>query len=232
MIRSPVEVELPSMRLFVSGSAPLRASDFRDFEARLGHTPLERYGLTETMIVTTNPLRGERRAGTVGLPLPGTEVRLSLDGEIEVRGPAVMKAYWREPQAPPASTDGFFATGDLGQCDERGYLVVVGRKKELILVGGSNVVPGEVERALGAEPGVEEIAAIGLPDADLGEIVAAFVVAREGEEERGLERRLRARAERDLAPYKRPRVYRCVDALPRNQMGKVDRRALAIAASG
>ena len=220
--------DLQHMRVFISGSAPLAAGDFAEFAARFGHEPLERYGLTETLIVSSNPLAGERRAGTVGLPLPRTEVRLAADGEIEVCGPGVMPGYWHDDAASAEAFDGgFFRTGDLGRHDERGYLVIAGRKKELIIVGGSNVLPGEVEQALSDEPGVDELAAAGLADDDRGEIVAAFVVAREGVEPHGLEQRLRARAEESLAPYKRPRVYRFITALPRNAMGKVDRRQLS-----
>lgn len=228
MTRSPNRGGLESMRLFVSGSAPLPPADLHEFEARFGHRPLERYGLTETMIVTSNPLDGERRPGTVGLPLRETTVRLAGDGEIEVRGPAVMSGYWRaETTGPQWSADRFFRTGDLGSLDERGYLAIRGRKKELILVGGSNVIPGEVERALADGSSVEELAALGQPDPDLGEVVTVVVVARSGADPGEVERELRDRAERELAPYKRPRSYRFVDALPRNSMGKVDRRALA-----
>jgi malonyl-CoA/methylmalonyl-CoA synthetase len=227
MVRSATEIDLRHVRVFISGSAPLSPEDFRAFESRFGHRPVERYGLTETMIVTTNPLDGERRPGTVGTPLAGAEVSLASDGEIEVRGPSVMSGYWRAPElSRDAFHDGRFRTGDLGEHDERGYLVVSGRRKELILVGGSNVLPGEVERALAAEPDVDEIAVAGLPDADLGEVVAAFVVAPSGTDLGSLEQRLRARADEQLAPYKRPRRYAFLTQLPRNSMGKIDRDAL------
>jgi malonyl-CoA/methylmalonyl-CoA synthetase len=227
MTGSPVKSDARRVRVFISGSAPLSPHDFRRFEERFGHRPLERYGLTETMIVASNPLDGERRPGTVGLALRDTELRLADDGEIEVRSPAMMAGYWRAPEPRSEfSVDGFFRTGDLGRYDEHGYLAIAGRKKELILVGGSNVLPGEVERALAGQSGIEELAVVGLPDDDLGEVVGAFVVATPGEEERGLESRLRERAEGTLAPYKRPRIYRFVASLPRNAMGKIDRRAL------
>ncbi len=221
-------IELPHARLFVSGSAALAPGDFAAFERRFGHAPLERYGLTETLIASSNPLAGERRAGTVGFPLPSVELRLADDGEILVRGPSVMPGYWNAPQANAEAftADGFFRTGDLGERDGDRYLRVSGRKKELIIVGGSNVLPGEVERALAAEPGVDEIAACGLPDPDRGEVVGVWVVARDASAERELERSLRERAERELAAYKRPRAYRFVAALPRNAMGKIDRKAL------
>ncbi|MFQ5515012.1 MAG: class I adenylate-forming enzyme family protein [Myxococcota bacterium] len=224
---APEARPVPSLRLYISGSAPFPAKDFALVEARLGAPPLERYGLSETMIVTTNPHDGERRPGTVGKPLPDTELRLAPDGEIEVRGPAVMEGYWRAPELDRvAFRDGFFRTGDLGCYDEAGYLRIVGRKKELILVGGTNVVPGAVEEALGAGEGVVDLAVAGLPDADLGERVAAFVVAAPDVAPSDLEARLRERAARALAPYERPRLYFFVDALPRNAMGKLDRRAL------
>ena len=227
MVRARHEPDLRHMRVFISGSAPLSVQDFGDFEKRFGQAPLERYGLTETMIVASNPLAGERRRGKVGLPLPETEIRIADDGEILVRGPAVMSGYWRAPEASGEAFDGdFFRTGDLGYRDEAGYLVIAGRKKELIIVGGSNVLPGEVEQALAPDPGVAEMAAAGLPDPDRGEIVAVFVVAGDGEDTAALERRLRGRAEAALAPYKRPRVYRFVAELPRNAMGKLDRRSL------
>ena len=227
MARSALRLDLTGMRLFVSGSAPLTPQDFRAFEARFEHTPLERYGLTETMIVSTNPLDGERRCGSVGRPLPDTEVRLAPDGEIEVRGPALMRGYWRAPELTrEAFREGFFRTGDLGCRDDAGYLCIVGRKKELIIVGGTNVLPGEVEQVLAAHAGVEEVAVAGLPDPDRGEVVGAFVVAAAGQDARELEAQLRARAGQLLAPYKRPRLYRFLPALPRNAMGKLDRLAL------
>lgn len=218
----------PHMRAFISGSAPLPERDFRDFETRFGFAPLERYGLTETLIVSSNPLAGERIPGTVGRPLPKTEVRLADDGEIEVRGPGVMRGYWRDPDtSADSSRDGWFRTGDLGEWHASGHLRISGRLKELIIVGGSNVVPGEVEHALADVAGVDELAAAGIADSDRGEIVGAFVVARQREDPAALEARLRERAEDSLAAYKRPRVYRFVAELPRNAMGKVDRRKLA-----
>ncbi|MBW2282143.1 MAG: AMP-binding protein [Deltaproteobacteria bacterium] len=230
MIDAPGPDALPSMRLFVSGSAPLAEADFHGFESRFGFAPLERYGLTETLIVASNPLDGARVPGTVGRPLPRTEVRLANDGEIEVRGPGVMCGYWQDEETSAASfRDGFFRTGDLGAMHESGHLRIAGRLKELIIVGGSNVLPGEVEHALAGEPGVDELVAAGVPDADRGEIVGAFVVVHEGGDPaalRELETRLRERAERELAPYKRPRLYRFLAELPRNAMGKVDRRSL------
>ena len=227
MARSPSARELPGMRLFISGSAPLVPRDFHEFEKRFGCAPLERYGLSETLIVTSNPLEGPRRPGSVGLPLPSTEVRLADDGEIEVRGPAVMRGYWNDPAATAdALRDGYFRTGDLGRRDDAGFLYISGRKKELIIVGGSNVLPGEVERALAEVAGVDELVAVGLPDPDRGEVVAVFVVPGGAQDEDRLERQLRAVAEETLASYKRPRAYRFLSELPRNAMGKVDRLSL------
>lgn len=227
MAACEAKAELRHARACISGSAPLSVQDFRAFGERFGQIPLERYGLSETMIVSSNPLRGERRPGTVGLPLPRTDVRLAPDSEIEVRGPGVMSGYWRDAElSSEVFDDGFFRTGDLGRHDEAGYLVIAGRKKELIIVGGANVLPGEVERALGDEPGVDELAAAGVPDPDRGEIVAAFVVPHPGQDRAELEQRLRERAEEHLATYKRPGLYRFLAELPRNAMGKIDRKLL------
>ncbi len=228
LLTSPAEADLSEMRVFISGSAPLSVADFKGFETRFGYRPLERYGLSETLIVSSNPLEGERRPGSVGLPLPDTELRLAEDAEILVRGPAVMEGYWRAPEALESPfVDGFFRTGDLGRIGADGYLEIYGRKKELILVGGSNVLPGEVEHALAGEREVNELAVAGVADSDLGERVVAFVVADRNAETSGVEARLRVRAESELAAYKRPREYRFLDELPRNAMGKLDRRALA-----
>lgn len=228
MIEAETRSSLDAMRLCVSGSAPLEPRDFSRFNARFGHQPLERYGLTETLIVSTNPLREERRPGTVGMPVPGTQVRLDSDGEVLVRGPGVMSGYWRAADTSNESftPDGFFRTGDLGRLDEAGYLVITGRKKELIIVGGSNVLPGEVEAALTGDAQVDELAVAGMPDADRGEVVAVFVVARADADATKVETRLREAAEATLAPYKRPRLYRFIPALPRNAMGKIDRQSL------
>jgi malonyl-CoA/methylmalonyl-CoA synthetase len=174
----------------------------------------------------------------VGLPLPGVEVgifdpqsrkRLASGeaGEIWVRGANVFGGYWQDPEATAAAfCDGWFRTGDLGALSEDGYLSILGRIKELIIVGGTNVTPGEVEAVLEAEAGVAECAVAGVPDPDLGERIAAFIVPRAGEDPATLEQRLRARAAQDLAPYKRPRVYRFLATIPRNTMGKVERSKL------
>lgn len=229
---------LATMRLFTCGSAPLSPETFRRFQNRFGFPIIERYGLTETGINTANPLHGRHRPGSVGLPLPGVDLGIFATqtgqrlppgevGEIWVRGPNVFPGYWRDPEATAAAfCDGWFRTGDLGTMTADGYVTILGRIKELIIVGGTNVTPGEVETVLEGESGVAECAVAGIPDADLGECVAAFVVPREGEDAADLERRLRLRAEQQLAPYKRPRRYRFLPALPRNSMGKVERGKL------
>lgn len=230
--------DLSSVRLLTCGSAPLSVETFRRFQERFGFSLVERYGLTETAINTSNPIHGGQRPGSVGLALPGVEVgvfdpqthrRLESGetGEIWVRGPNVFSGYWRNPEATAEAFVGeWFRTGDLGAFSEDGYLSILGRIKELIIVGGTNVTPGEVEAVLETDAGVAECAVVGLPDPDLGERIAAFIVPRAGEEPTVLEQRLRTKTERELAPYKRPRVYRIVDAIPRNAMGKVERGRL------
>jgi malonyl-CoA/methylmalonyl-CoA synthetase len=232
------QVGLDSMRVFTCGSAPLSPETFRRFREQFGFAIVERYGLTETVINTSNPLRGPWKPGSVGIPLRGVEVgifdpqtlrRLSTGetGEICVRGPNVFRGYWKNPEATASAFhDDWFRTGDLGAVDADGYITILGRIKELIIVGGSNVTPGEVEVVLEADPGVAECAVAGIPDTDLGERITAFIVPRAGEETVVVEARLRARAERDLAPYKRPRAYQFLDAVPRNAMGKVERSKL------
>ena len=232
------EVSLASMRLFTCGSAPLSVETFRRFQARFGFAPVERYGLTETAINTSNPLHGIQKAGSVGLPLPGVEVGVfdpetcrpvadGQTGEIWVRGPNVFGGYWNDSQATAAAFEGdWFRTGDLGAVSEDGYVSILGRMKELIIVGGTNVTPGEVEAVLELESGVHECAVAGLPDPDLGERIAAFIVPRQGQDPAVVEARLKARVEQDLAPYKRPRRYCFIDEIPRNAMGKVERSKL------
>ncbi len=225
------------MRLFISGSAPLLAETHLAFTARTGHHILERYGMTETNMITSNPYEGERRAGTVGQPLPGVEVRLrdpetgadTPQGEvgmIEVRGPNVFQGYWRMPEKTAAELreDGFFITGDLGQNSADGYLSIVGRAKDLIITGGYNVYPKEVEDVLNDLPEVEESAVFGVPDADFGEaIVAAVVPAKGAAPDPGA---LAAAVAERLARFKHPRRYEILEALPRNTMGKVQKNLL------
>jgi malonyl-CoA/methylmalonyl-CoA synthetase len=215
-----------SMRLFISGSAPMLPATHNAFRQRTGHAVLERYGMTETAMLTSNPLDGERRPGTVGLPLPGTDVRIADDGVIEVRGPNVFAGYWRRPELATTefTTDGWFRTGDIGMFDDGGYLSIVGRAKDLVISGGLNVYPREVEEVIDALPGVLESAVIGVPDPDLGEAVVAVVVA---VGDRPLDpETIRAAARERLAGFKVPKRIEIVDALPRNAMGKVEKASL------
>jgi malonyl-CoA/methylmalonyl-CoA synthetase len=225
------------VRLFVSGSAPLLAETHRQWRERTGHAILERYGMTETNMNTSNPYEGERIAGTVGFPLPGVQLRIAdpdsgrelargETGMIEVKGPNVFKGYWRNPEKTRAEfrPDGFFITGDLGKLDERGYVHILGRGKDLIISGGYNVYPKEVEGEIDALPGVVESAVIGLSHPDLGEGVTAVVV-RAGDaviEEAEVHDRLKER----LAGYKLPKRVLFVADLPRNAMGKVQKNLL------
>ncbi len=226
------------MRLFISGSAPLLAETHRGFEEKTGHPILERFGMTETSMNTSNPYIGERCAGTVGPPLPGIEVRVTDPvsgallsqgdiGMIEVRGPNVFKGYWRNPEKTAAELrpDGFFITGDLGSFDGQGYLTISGRGKDLVITGGFNVYPKEIETEIDQFPGVEESAVIGVPHADLGEGVTAVVVLKAGHspfDESGMISELQKR----LANFKVPKRIIAVPELPRNAMGKVQKSLL------
>jgi len=214
------------LRLFISGSAPMLASTHEAFRARTGQVILERYGMTETGMITSNPLHGERRPGSVGFPLPGTEVRIAADGVVEVRGPNVFVGYWGRPELAETelTADGWFRTGDLGRFDDDGYLHLVGRAKDLVITGGLNVYPVEVEGVIDAIDGVRESAVIGVPDDDLGEAVVAVVVAEPGI---ALDAEsVRAAARDRLAGFKAPKRVELVDALPRNAMGKVEKARL------
>jgi malonyl-CoA/methylmalonyl-CoA synthetase len=224
------------MRLFISGSAPLSAETHREFSARTGHAILERYGMTETNMNTSNPYDGDRVPGSVGFPLPGVEIRIAdpatgepLEegpGSIEVRGPNVFKGYWRMPEKTEQEfrADGFFITGDLGYRDERGYIFIAGRAKDLIISGGFNIYPAEVENAIDAVAGVAESAVIGVPHPDMGEAVVA-VVARSAGADLTADVLLQTLAG-DLARFKQPRRVVFVEDLPRNTMGKVQKAAL------
>ncbi len=225
------------MRLFVSGSAPLLAETHRAFEARTGHMILERYGMTETNMITSNPLSGERRAGTVGQPLPGVELRITdpetghalaagETGMIEVRGPNVFRGYWRMPEKTAAEmrADGFFITGDLGVQGADGYVTIVGRARDLIISGGFNIYPKEIELILDDQPGVLESAVVGVPHADFGEAVLAILVPAPGRApEIGA---IRAALAENLARFKQPKDILIAEALPRNAMGKVQKAEL------
>ncbi len=224
------------IRLFISGSAPLLADTHRQWQARTGHRILERYGMTETNMNTSNPCGGERRAGTVGFPLPGVELKICDGagrelprgeiGTIEVRGPNVFQGYWNMPEktAEEKRADGFFITGDLGLVDSDGYVAIVGRSKDLIITGGFNVYPKEVELAIDALPGVLESAVIGVPHPDFGEGVVAVVVAEAGAAPD--EAAIRAALSGKLAKFKQPKAMAFRAALPRNTMGKVQKTVL------
>jgi malonyl-CoA/methylmalonyl-CoA synthetase len=213
------------LRLFISGSAPLLESTFAEFEARTGQRILERYGMSEAVIITSNPLHGERIAGSVGYPLPGVELRIGggeATGVIQIRGPSVFSGYWRMPDktAEEFTADGFFVTGDLGHQDPDGRVWISGRAKDLIISGGYNVYPKEVELVLDELPGVAESAVVGVPHPDFGEGVVAVVIG-EGEEAA-----LIAQARERLAAYKAPKRVVFVAELPRNAMGKVQKNLL------
>jgi malonyl-CoA/methylmalonyl-CoA synthetase len=225
------------MRLFVSGSAPLLAETHVAFERRTGHRILERYGMTETGMLTSNPLDGDRRAGSVGPAVAGVEVRVVDDddkpcaagtiGHVQVKGATVFPGYWRMPERnrEEFTADGFFRTGDLGSLSDDGYLTIAGRSKDLIITGGYNVYPKEIELAIDELPGVEESAVIGVPHEDFGEAVTAVVVPH-GEHMPPTEGEIIAALKRKLANFKVPKRVHFVDDLPRNAMGKVQKNVL------
>ena len=232
------------MRLFISGSAPLLIETFKAWQERTGHTILERYGMSETAMLTSNPCAAdarfggqtERRGGTVGFPLPGVELRVLGDdgkalpvgeiGGIQVRGPNIFKGYWRMPEktAEEFTADGFFKTGDVGKVDERGYVTIVGRSKDLIISGGYNVYPAEIEGYINDMPGVAESAVIGVPHPDFGEVGVAVVIPKPGATLDGDQ--IVAALKAQLANFKIPKRCFVVAELPRNTMGKVQKNLL------
>ena len=225
------------MRLFVSGSAPLLSETHRAFETRTGHRILERYGMTETTMNTSNPYDGERRAGTVGFPLPGVEARITDEktgailksneiGILEVRGPNVFKGYWRMPEKTKTEfrEDGFFITGDIAQIDSEGYVAIVGRAKDLIISGGFNVYPKEIEIKIDALEGVMESAVIGAPHPDFGEAVIAVVVCAKGKITTA--EKIQSALKVNLSNFKCPKAIFFLEGLPRNTMGKVQKNEL------
>jgi malonyl-CoA/methylmalonyl-CoA synthetase len=225
-----------NIRLFVSGSAPLLLDSFKAWKQRTGHVILERYGMSETVMLTSNPYEGERRGGTVGFPLPGVSLRVVDEqgrpvaagdiGGIEVKGPNVFGGYWRMPEKTKEefTADGYFKTGDVGHIDRDGYVTIVGRSKDLIISGGYNVYPAEVEGYLNNLPGVAESAVVGVPDADFGEVGVALIVARPGAQldPAAILQELKA----TLANFKIPKQCHVVSELPRNTMGKVQKNLL------
>jgi len=238
------QAQAAPMRLFISGSAPLLIETFNDWRVRTGHTILERYGMSETIMLTSNPYRAdarhagqdERRGGTVGFPLPGVSLRVQGEdgrdvptgeiGGIQVKGPNVFAGYWQMPEktAEEFTADGFFKTGDVGQQDARGYVTIVGRSKDLIISGGYNVYPAEIEGFLNELPGVAESAVVGVPHPDFGEVGVAVVIARPGTrpDPDALLAELKAR----LANFKIPKRCFVEAELPRNTMGKVQKNLL------
>ena len=225
-----------TIRVFISGSAPLLPETFNDFAARTGQAIVERYGMTETGMNTSNPLDGERRCGSVGVALPGVSVRVvGADGatcapgevgDIEVKGPNVFSGYWRMPDRTREefTDDGYFRTGDVGEMAADRYLRIVGRAKDLIITGGLNVYPKEIEERIDALPGVAESAVIGVADPDFGEAVTAVVVAKPGHVLR--EADIVAVLKQEMAGFKVPKCVYVVDELPRNAMGKVEKNVL------
>jgi malonyl-CoA/methylmalonyl-CoA synthetase len=221
------------MRLFVSGSAPLPAQVLDDFRTLFGHTILERYGMTETMMNMSNPYEGERRAGTVGFPLPGISARIAgadgapappgTAGEVQLRGPNVFRGYWRRPEETDAAfVDGWFKTGDIGVRSADGYYTLQGRKSDLIISGGFNIYPREIEELLLEQPGVREAAVVGVEDRVRGEVPVAYVVAEGAVDPAALDATCRAK----LASFKVPRAYVKVESLPRTALGKVQKHLL------
>ncbi len=228
-----------SMRLFISGSAPMLLETFTDWQARTGHAILERYGMSETVMLTSNPYfaeQGERRGGTVGPALPGVQLRVVDDagqpvaggavGGIQVKGPGVFQGYWNMPEktAEEFTADGFFKTGDVGRVDAQGYVTIVGRSKDLIISGGYNVYPAEIEGYINALPGVAESAVVGVPDADFGEVGVAVVIAKPGASLDAAA--ILASLKATLAGFKVPKRCHVVAELPRNAMGKVQKNLL------
>ena len=218
-----------TMRLFVSGSAPLLLDTFNEFRSRTGHTILERYGMSEAGMICSNPFDGERRGGTVGRPLPGVALRIGGGdtGGIEIKGANVFSGYWRMPEKTKDefTADGYFKTGDIGSIDKDGYVSIVGRAKDLIISGGFNVYPKEIELVIDAMPGIAESAVIGLPHPDFGEAVTAVIV-RSIEGATLSEADVIARVKTELANFKVPKHVHFVDELPRNTMGKVQKNIL------
>lgn len=225
LVDAPGVERMRGLRLCVSGSAPLSADLHRRFAELTGQRILERYGMTETVMLCSNPYEGERRPGTVGAPLPGVQLRLDEStGEILVKGPNVFGGYYEQPEATAEAFDdeGWFRTGDIGSVDHDGYVSIVGRAKELIISGGYNVYPREIEDLLRERPELVDVAVVGTPDPEWGEIVTAYVVC-DGPVDVAA---VVEQASADLAPYKRPRRVHRLDALPRNSMGKVLRHEL------
>jgi malonyl-CoA/methylmalonyl-CoA synthetase len=210
------------MRLFVSGSAPLPPQVFAEFRNRYGHTILERYGMTETLMNISNPYVGERRPGTVGFPLPGVQVRI-VEEEVQLRGPNVFAGYWRRPEATAAAfDDGWFKTGDMAERSADGYYTLLGRKSDLIISGGFNIYPREIEEFLQEQRGIAEAAVVGVADRLKGEVPVAYIVARGDVDPSAIEAQCREK----FASFKVPRAFIKVDKLPRTALGKIQKHLL------
>ena len=221
------------MRLFTSGSAPMSTLVHEKFQRQTGHRILERYGMTEAGIITSNPLKGERIPGTVGFPLPGVELRVAQDdrecgigelGVVEIQGDHLFSGYWKQPEKTAAafSQDGFLITGDIGSIDENGRLSLQGRSNDMMISGGENIYPKEIELCLEEFHSIDECAVVGLPHPDLGEAVTAFLILNGEFSEAAMDQYLQSR----VANFKKPKKYVIVDALPRNAMGKIQRSKL------
>jgi malonyl-CoA/methylmalonyl-CoA synthetase len=226
------------MRLFISGSAPLSSIDHQNFYQKTGHTILERYGMTETNMNTSNPYEGERKPGSVGLPLPNVQIRITKGhsktqlpkkevGMIQVKGPNVFSSYWNNDQANQESftDDGFFITGDLGYVDQDGYVHISGREKDLIISGGFNIYPKEIEDLINNHPDIKESAVVGVKDDDLGEVPVAVIVV-DMEFKNQVLTDLENVFKRNLAKFKVPREIIILDELPRNAMGKIQKNSI------
>jgi malonyl-CoA/methylmalonyl-CoA synthetase len=243
MLNVEEDFNFKSMRLFVSGSAPLAVETFEGFSNRFGFTILERYGLTETLFNASNPLNGLRKAGTVGLAIKGVTIQIfdpekliplkaENIGEIWIKGSNVFPGYWEDQEiTKEVFYKGWFRTGDLGKFDKDGYLSIVGRIKELIIVGGTNVTPGEIEKVLGKSSDILECAVTSLPDLDLGEKIVACIVVKQMNNLKQLELALKEICQKELAAYKRPKEYFFIESLPRNIMGKLERNKLKVLVS-
>ena len=234
-VKGKERYDIRSMRLFISGSAPLSAETFKEFKDTFGHEVLERAGMSETNMNFSNPYKGKRKPGTVGSPLPGVQVKIvdnrfkpvpqGKEGEILLKGPNVFKGYWNcEEKTKESFHDGWFITGDIGKIDEDGYVTFLGRNKDLIISGGINIYPVEVEEIINSHPEVQECAVIGVPDKCFGEAVKAFVVLRASI--KVSDKEIIKYCKQKVASYKKPKYVEFIDALPRNSMGKVQKNVL------
>jgi len=223
------EDRFKSIRVFICGSAPLTPATWNGFKQHTGHGILERYGMSETLVSISNPYEPEKRVpGSIGIPVPGTDVRLGKNNVIEVKGPSVFKGYWKLPEktAKEFTSDGYFQTGDVGQVDENGYYKIMAREKDMIISGGLNVYPKEVEDTIEHLDLVKEVAVIGVPHPDFGEAVVAVCIANSKGSSDELTSKLKSEVKSRLANYKRPKKFIFVDDYPRNFIGKIQKNKL------